>query len=129
MTDRTSAPAPDASRLALLWMVGASVGVQLACAVLLKYAALLPGTRRTLAMAAVALVIFLNFLRFLIWNRIHKRYPVSLAYPLSAIFFPAVVLLAWATGEHVGAFQVAGSIAVMAGVAVMLSDVKVDEPL
>jgi transposase len=104
MTDRTSAPAPDASRLALLWMVGASVGVQLACAVLLKYAVLLPGTRRTLAMAAVALVIFLNFLRFLIWNRIHKRYPVSLAYPLSAIFFPAVVLLAWATGEHVGAF-------------------------
>jgi len=59
--------------------------------------------------------------RFFIWSGIYKRYPISLAYPLSAIFFPGVVLMAWAMGEAIGAMQVAGATLVMAGVVLVVT--------
>jgi drug/metabolite transporter (DMT)-like permease len=92
-----------------------------------KYAAILPmKSAMLLVAAALVLVICLNFGRLLVWNAIHKRYPVSLAYPLSAIFFPGVVIIAWLMGEPVDGMQIAGGIVVMIGVLLMLSPLDAD---
>lgn len=126
-----AAPRRDgrAPRGPLLLMVGASVALQLTCATLLKSAAVFAGTRLLTIAAVLAVVGALSFGRFLIWNRIHRAYPVSIAYPLSAVFFPGVVLIAWLSGESVGWAQVAGALLVMAGVVRILSDPNVDEEL
>jgi drug/metabolite transporter (DMT)-like permease len=77
----------------------------------------------------LSVVVALSFVRFFIWNGIHKRYPISLAYPLSAIFFPAVVAVAWGFGEPVGPAQVAGACVVMLGVIrVAASSGRGDDP-
>lgn len=110
-----------ARKSGLLLLVVASVCIQLVCATLLKLASADQGQALPLVIGTLALVLALGFLRFLVWNRIHKLYPVSVAYPLSAVFFPAVVLLAWATGEPVGWMQACGAAVVMLGVGRMLS--------
>lgn len=69
----------------------------------------------------LCVVLALNVARFVVWGAIHKRYPLSKAYPLSAIFFPCVVVLAWLTGEEVGFPQMLGAGLVMAGVVWMIA--------
>ena len=100
----------------LLSLVGASVGLQLVNVALVKLASAKPTPTLFVLAGLLAAVVLLSFVRFFMWNRIYRRYPLSLAYPLSAIFFPGVVLLAWLTGERVGMAQVGGAALVMAGV-------------
>lgn len=121
-----------AGRAVLLAMIGASIVLQLASASLLKYASL--DARPGIAFVALVLaVVFgLNFGRLVIWTYIHRRFPVSMAYPLSALFFPAVLLLAWAMGEPLGPMQVLGGIIVAGGVAAILAsgqDAEVVAPM
>lgn len=97
-----------------------NVGLQLSSATLLKIAAVQVKPSMAFVTAILGLVLSLNAGRFVIWNTIHKRYPVSLAYPLSALFFPAVVALAWYMGERVGPWQIAGAGLVMAGTAMIV---------
>ena len=52
----------------------------------------------------------------MVWGEMHKRYPLSLAYPASALFFPLVMVLAWLYGEVVTPAKVAGSMLVTFGV-------------
>ena len=101
--------------VALVLLTLLNVGLQLASAALLKFASLRVDPALAFLLPVMGAVLALNVGRFVIWNAIHKRYPVSFAYPLSALFFPAVVALAWAMGERVGAWQVAGASLVMAG--------------
>jgi drug/metabolite transporter (DMT)-like permease len=98
----------------LLALTLLNVGLQLASAALIKFATL-RDPALVFLMVVLGIVLALNFSRFLVWNVIHKRYPVSFAYPLSALFFPAVVLLAWLSGERVGPWQIVGASLVMAG--------------
>lgn len=101
---------------ALLLLVGASVALQLLSAYLVKAGSMRASQGLLFVGALLCAVLLLNAGRFALWNVIHRSYPVSIAYPLSAIFFPAVVALAWASGESVGAMQVVGASIVMAGV-------------
>lgn len=93
-----------------------NVGLQLTSAALIKFAAMWSSPGFAVVFAMLAAVLALNAGRFVIWNRIHKRYPISMAYPLSAMFFPAVVVLAWFMHEPVQGWQIAGASLVMAGV-------------
>jgi drug/metabolite transporter (DMT)-like permease len=112
---------PRARLAILLALVALSVGLQLVNAWLVKLAAATPPPPPLLGAGLLLIVLALGFARFFIWSGIYTRYPISLAYPLSAIFFPAVVLLAWAMGEAIGAMQVAGATVVMAGVVLMVT--------
>jgi drug/metabolite transporter (DMT)-like permease len=104
----------------LVALVFASVGMQLLGAWLLKQAPVV-GPATLLPIAGILLVVLaLNALRLCVWSALHRRYPISLAYPLSALLFPCVIALAWFTGEAIGPWQVAGSLVVMGGVALML---------
>jgi drug/metabolite transporter (DMT)-like permease len=108
---------PQRARLRLLVsLVLTSVGLQLINAALVKSASATPAPSLLVAGGLLMAVLVLSFVRFFIWNGIYKRYPISLAYPLSAIFFPAVVAIAWAMGEPIGFPQVCGATLVMVGV-------------
>ena len=113
--------APRARLRILLGLVALSVGLQLVNALLVKLAAATPSPPLLVFAGLLFGVLALGFVRFFIWSGIYKRYPISLAYPLSAIFFPAVVLMAWAMGEAIGAMQVAGATLVMAGVVLVVT--------
>lgn len=113
-----------------------NISLQLGSAALLKFASVsIDPTSLSLSLVLV-MVLALNFGRFVIWNAIHKRYPISFAYPLSALFFPAVVALAWFAGEPVGPWQVAGASLVMVGTAMIVlygrdrsADTRASEPM
>jgi multidrug transporter EmrE-like cation transporter len=47
----------------------------------------------------VLCVIAVNFLKFYIWGAIYRRYELSESYPIVAIFFPAIYILAMLNGE------------------------------
>jgi drug/metabolite transporter (DMT)-like permease len=113
-------PAPQRLRF-LLALVTLSVGLQLVNAWMVKLAAATPTPPRLVVGGLLLAVLVLGFARFFIWSGIYRRYPISLAYPLSAIFFPAVVLLAWLMGEAVGAMQLVGATVVMAGVVMVVT--------
>lgn len=100
----------------LLGLTGVNVLLQLASAYLLKTAPAVTRANLILLCVFFCAVLALNGARFLTWNAIHRRFPVSLAYPLSALFFPAVVALAWLLDEPVGAWQWAGVALIVAGV-------------
>lgn len=103
------------STMLLVMLTLFNVGLQLASAALLKFASIRTDPSLQFLALVLSIVLALNFGRFVTWGAIHRRYPVSVAYPLSALFFPAVVGLAWLTGEHVGPWQVGGAALVMTG--------------
>lgn len=112
-----SKPLPGHARIKLLaGLVFLSVGLQLLNAALVKLASATPPPAPLVIAGLLAVVLALSFARFFIWNGIYRRYPISLAYPLSAIFFPGVVVVAWAMGEPVGVLQIVGAAIVMMGV-------------
>ncbi len=105
-----------ASALALVAFVCGNIALQLLAAKLIKDAATIPLSRPLLLAGLLGLVLALASLRFVIWGEMHKRYPFSLAYPASALFFPMVVVLAWTYGEAVTRWQAAGAGLVTVGV-------------
>jgi len=105
-----------ASALALLAFVCGNIALQLLAAKLIKDAAAVPLSRPFLLAFLLGVVLALASLRFVIWGEMHKRYPFSLAYPASALFFPMVVALAWTYGETITSWQAAGAVLVTTGV-------------
>jgi drug/metabolite transporter (DMT)-like permease len=109
-------------RTALLGFTLLNVCMQLASAFLLKLAPAFDPRHLLLLLLIMAGVLALNVTRFLVWGALHRRFPISLAYPASALFFPGVLAMAWWFGERVGVAQVLGAVLVLVGVALLLSD-------
>jgi drug/metabolite transporter (DMT)-like permease len=118
---RPSSNAPGSVTL-LVGFTLANVAMQLASALLLKLAPELDSGRFAWIGLLLAGVLALNIIRFIIWGAVHARFPLSVAYPASALFFPGVVAMAWWFGEQVGPAQIAGAMLVMAGVVILLSE-------
>jgi drug/metabolite transporter (DMT)-like permease len=104
----------------LLGLVGLNIGLQLINALLIKYASQLSATRLVLVGTVLALVATLSMSRFVVWGALHKRFPVSLTYPATALFFPCLVGIAAAYGEHVSTTQWLGACLVATGVMLLL---------
>jgi drug/metabolite transporter (DMT)-like permease len=64
----------------------------------------------------LASVAAINIARLGIWGVAHRRYPLSSTFPLSSLFFPAMLLVALAFGDEVGAGQTIGALLISAGV-------------
>lgn len=97
-----------------------TVVIQIAVAILLKELADArshAGTAWLLLVLAVAVA--LNGLRFLVWGYTHRHFPLSHSYPLTALFFPCILVVSMWYGEHVGARQVLGVGIIMAGLAIL----------
>lgn len=119
-------PAPD-SKL-LLVLVGINIALQLTSASLIKYAAGLGHARLWALLAVLSVVMTLSLGRFAAWHAMHRRFPVSVAYPATALFFPCLVTLAWLMGEPVSLRQALGALLVTAGVLMLIrSDSEQEE--
>ncbi|MGH8213290.1 MAG: hypothetical protein ACREPP_08710 [Rhodanobacteraceae bacterium] len=104
----------------LLALVALNIALQLINASLIKFASGRGAADVGLAAIVIALVTLLSFGRFVVWGAMHKRFPVSLAYPATALFFPCLVAIAAAYGEHVSFAQGAGAALVTVGVLLLL---------
>lgn len=56
-------------------------------------------------------------LRFILWGYAHRRWPLSVTYPMTAVFFPMLIALAAVYGEQVTARQWLGGLLISGGVA------------
>lgn len=121
LPDTPGTPAPNRQRTRLLLgLVALNIGLQLVNAALIKFATRLTAAQLAWVVGVLVLVAILSFARFVVWGGIHKRFPVSVAYPATALFFPCLVAVAAAFGEHVSIQQVAGACLVTAGVLLLL---------
>ena len=104
----------------LVAFVAGNVSLQLFAAKLVKDASALPTSRPFALALLLGIVLVLAAARFLVWGEMHKRYPLSLAYPANALFFPLVMALAWFYGETVTTANIAGAVLVTIGVVLCL---------
>jgi drug/metabolite transporter (DMT)-like permease len=119
-------PAPD-NKL-LLALVGVNIALQLTSASLIKYAAGLGHARMWALLVVMSIVMALSLGRFAAWHAMHQRFPVSVAYPATALFFPCLVSLAWFLGEPVSLRQALGAVLVTIGVLMLIrSDSEQEE--
>ncbi|MBI5136221.1 MAG: hypothetical protein HZA24_02670 [Nitrospirae bacterium] len=107
-----------------LLVVFVAVALNVASAVTLKTLADLERVSLWLLVGAVAFVAGLNCLRFLVWGVAHKKYPLSLSYPLSSMFFPLMLGVSYLYGDPVRLTQVAGTGLITLGVLWMALRVK-----
>lgn len=73
----------------------------------------------TIAVVAVMAALALNVGRFVIWGYTHKRFPLSLTYPLTTLFFPCILLLSYFQGEAVGGMETLGTVLITVGAIIM----------
>jgi drug/metabolite transporter (DMT)-like permease len=94
----------------------AAVALQVGGAVLLKTIAdhRLVWSVALLA-GGVGAVIVINLLRLAVWGVAHRRYPLSSTFPLSSLFYPAMLVVAVGFGDQVGALQVVGALLITSG--------------
>lgn len=100
-----------------LGIVTLTVLLQLVGAALLKQASLSVRLGLLLPVIFILAAFGVQGLRFLLWGYAHKRWPLSLTYPLTAVFFPLLIALAAVYGEPVKAQQWLGGLCITAGVA------------
>jgi drug/metabolite transporter (DMT)-like permease len=122
MTRNGPRATPQARPALLVVLTLANVSMQLASALLLKLAPEPASGRFVWIGVLLGGVLALNVMRFVVWGAVHARFPLSVAYPASALFFPGIVAMAWWFGEQVGPAQIAGAALVMTGVVILLSE-------
>jgi len=93
-----------------------AVGLQVAGAVFLK---LLADARHSqtasLLLLGVVAVVVLNVIRLAVWALAHHRFPLSSTFPLSSLFYPAMLLVAMGFGDEIGIRQIGGALLITAG--------------
>ena len=103
-------------------IVGATVVLQLAAAYILDVAASRQGGFDIAVGAAIGSAIALQGVRFLLWGYAHRRYPLSHTYPMTALFFPFILLISYMRGDSVSTWQLAGTFIIALGVGLMSID-------
>lgn len=101
-----------------------AVVIQVVAAVGLKEVADRPELPLLLVAAGIGVVGLLGGVRFLIWGYAHKRYPLSHSYPLSGMFFPLMLAVAWVYGDPIHLTQLAGTGLITVGVVWLVTRVK-----
>lgn len=93
-----------------------AVGLQVAAAVVLKLIADASLERlNAWIVGGIGVVLVLNLLRLVVWGAAHRRFPLSSTFPLGALFFPAMLIVALVFGDEVSARQIAGAVLITAG--------------
>jgi multidrug transporter EmrE-like cation transporter len=114
----TGAATTQASNLGALGIMLIAVALQVTGAVLLKAIADRQDSWSlavlALGLAAVGVV---DVARLVVWGLAHRRFPLSTTFPLSSLFFPAMLGVAILYGDEVGMLQVAGAALITGGVA------------
>ncbi len=80
-------------------LVLSTVLITISTSLILDYAAWQNQSIDTRVAALLAAVIVINFLKFSLWGWIHKHFDVSKTYPITAIFFPLILIVSIIKGE------------------------------
>ena len=122
--DSRPASVPKSAAIVLKSNLGAitvmlfAVGLQVFGAVLLKTIADRHlELRISILAAAIGVVMCLNLVRLVVWGIAHKRYPLSTTFPMSSLFYPAMLVVAVLFGDDVGFRQVVGATLITFGTA------------
>lgn len=102
-----------------LFLISIAVLLNLVGAAVLKELTQVDHHSLVIVFAGLGLVAGLNGLRFLLWGAIHKRFPLSHTYPLTALFFPMLLGMSLLYGEPVGPTQIIGTIAISVGIVIL----------
>ncbi len=112
---------PGTSRgvnLGALAVMMVAVGLQVVGAVLLKTVAdRYQSWSLTVLAVVLAAVAAVDVARLIVWGYAHGRFPLSTTFPLSSLFYPAMLGVALLYGDRVGGLQLAGAALITAGVA------------
>lgn len=65
--------------------------------------------------AGISAVICLNLIRLGVWGFAHTRFPLSTTFPLSSLFYPAMLIVAAGFGDEIGLRQVIGALLIASG--------------
>ncbi|MFD1316082.1 hypothetical protein [Namhaeicola litoreus] len=81
-------------------LVFSTVLVTLISALLLNYGAKMSNSLISpLGIGIISVVILVNFLKFVIWGKVYKKYDLSKSYPLVSLFFPLLYAVALYKGD------------------------------
>jgi drug/metabolite transporter (DMT)-like permease len=106
------------SNLGALAVVVVAVVLQVAGAIALKTIADRQGSWDVIVLGfGLAVVGVINIARLIVWGYAHRTYPLSTTFPLSSLFFPAMLGVAAIYGDAVGPLQLAGAVLITSGVA------------
>lgn len=105
----------------LVVLTTVNVVIQLVTAGFIKYST--GQTVSWILLGIYAIVLTLNFGRFVVWGYIHRQFPLGIAYASSALLFPAILALSYYYGEPVSWRNVLGVCCVMLGVIALVRDV------
>lgn len=122
MNSSTQRTGQQGSPVLLTALISFNVCIQLCSALLMKLA---PEAHRDNLLSVgliLAAVLLLNLTLFVTWGVLHKRFPISIAYPASAVFLPALLVMAWWLGENIGPQQLCGAALVLLGVVLLIVD-------
>ena len=100
-----------------LGAVTLTVLLQLGAAALLKQAALVAPRGLWIPALLIGMALGIHALRFLLWGYVHRRWPLSHTYPMTAVFFPLIIVMAAAYGDPIHLNQVLGGLLIAGGVA------------
>jgi len=104
----------------MITLVLATVMIQIVVAVMLKELAdAQGGNSRLWLLLVLAAAVALNGLRFLVWGYTHKHYPLSHSYPLTAMFFPCILLVSAWYGDPIGWEKITGVCVIVLGLVLM----------
>ncbi|MCJ0826692.1 hypothetical protein MQC88_12135 [Luteimonas sp. 50] len=104
----------------MVTLVLATVVIQIVVAVMLKELAdAHGGDSRLWLLFVLAIAVALNGLRFLVWGYTHKHYPLSHSYPLTAMFFPCILLVSAWYGDPIGWEKLGGVCVIVLGLVLM----------
>ena len=99
-----------------------TVLVTLTTAMLLNYGAKESNLFSVSAGLIIFTVLVINFIKFKVWGVIYKRFHLSESYPLIALFFPLIYIVAIFNGDAIFEIKkVVGVILIILGIFVMHS--------
>ncbi len=107
------------------FLVLLTVVIQIINALLLDYASEYESIFHFTALLLIAVAFCNNFLRFLLWSIIHKKFEISRSYPLIASFFPLIYIISLIKGEtDFSITKTVGVVLIVSGMAILQSTGK-----
>lgn len=78
--------------------------------------------------AGIAVVIGMHLVRFLLWGSIHEKSQLNFSYALTSVYYLTIIPVMRHFGEAVAWQHYAGSVLIVAGVAMVMLDKHRDDP-
>ena len=93
-----------------------AVILNISSALLLKTLADIDNITLIVLVMGIGGAIALNALRFAVWGYAHNKFPLSTTYPISSMFFPLMLLVAYIYGDPISLHKIIGTCLITTGV-------------